>query len=190
MDVSIRSLVGYAWLAVGIIWLLAAFGTKRAVRQYAGRGRILQVALLLLAFLLVFYRRFPMGFLDKRFIPHSTAAYGIGGALTFAGLSLALWARFFLGRNWSGEITVKKDHQLIRTGPYAIVRHPIYSGFLFALLGSALVFGQVRCFAGLLLAAIGWRLKSLVEEQYMTEQFGVEYTGYKREVKALVPFIW
>ncbi|HTU43549.1 MAG TPA: isoprenylcysteine carboxylmethyltransferase family protein [Bryobacteraceae bacterium] len=190
MDLSIRSLVGYAWLAVGIIWLLAAFGTKRAVRQYAGPSRAMQVMLLVLAVMLIFFPKIRTGVLDTQFISHSTAAYGIGVALTLAGLSFALWARFFLGRNWSGEITVKKDHQLIRTGPYAIVRHPIYSGFLFALLGTAIVFGQVRCFMGLVLAAIGWRLKSLVEEQYMTEQFGAAYMAYKGQVKALVPFIW
>lgn len=190
MGVSIRSVLDYAWLAVGVIWLLAAFGTKRAVRQYAGRGRIVQVALLFVAFLLVFYRKIPLGPLDIRFIPLSLTASVVGMVLTLAGLLLALWARFFLGRNWSGEITVKKDHQLIRTGPYAIVRHPIYSGFLFALLGTAIAFGQVRCFIGLVLAAIGWRLKSLVEERYMTEQFGAEYTAYQGQVKALVPFIW
>ena len=190
MGVSVHSLISYAWLTVGIIWLAAAFGTKRAARRYSGGARIVQIVLLVLAFTLVFYRRIPLGPLDTRFVAPSAAVSIIGVVLTFTGLLLALWARFFLGRNWSGEITVKKDHQLVRTGPYAMVRHPIYAGFLFALLGTALVFGQVRCFAGLVLAAIGWRLKSLVEEQYMTEQFGAEYAGYKREVKALVPFIW
>jgi protein-S-isoprenylcysteine O-methyltransferase Ste14 len=188
--VSIRSLIGYAWLAVGIIWLLAAFGTKQAARRYLGPSRIFQVVLLVLAFTLVFFRRVPMGPLDTRFIPRLPGVSITGAALTLAGLLLALWARFFLGRNWSGEITVKKDHQLIRTGPYAIVRHPIYSGFLLALLGTAIVFGQVRCFIGLLLAAIGWRLKSLVEEQFMTEQFGADYADYKQQVKALIPLIW
>jgi protein-S-isoprenylcysteine O-methyltransferase Ste14 len=190
MGVSVRALVGYAWVAVGIVWLAAAFGTKRAARRYIGRARIVQIVLLVIAFTLVFYRRIPLGPLDTRFIPRLAAVSITGAAFTFAGLLMALWARFFLGRNWSGEITVKQNHQLVRTGPYAIVRHPIYSGFLFALLGTALVFGQVRCFVGLVLAAIGWRLKSLVEEQYMTEQFGADYTAYQREVRALVPFIW
>ncbi|HEX3685123.1 MAG TPA: isoprenylcysteine carboxylmethyltransferase family protein [Bryobacteraceae bacterium] len=190
MGETVRALVGYAWLAVGIIWLAAAFGTKRAARRYIGRARIVQVVLLVTAFTLVFYRKIPLGALDTRFIPRLPAVAVTGAAFTFAGLLMALWARFFLGRNWSGEITVKQDHQLVRTGPYAIVRHPIYSGFLLALLGTALVFGQVRCFVGLGLAAVGWRLKSLVEEQYMTEQFGAEYMSYRQQVKALVPFIW
>lgn len=190
MEVSVYSLIDYAWLVVGAIWLLAAFGTKRAVRQYSGAARAFQVLLLVAAFMLVFFRRVEMGYLDTRVIPRSAATSAVGVALTLAGLLLALWARFLLGRNWSGEITVKQDHQLVRTGPYAIVRHPIYSGFLFALLGTAIAFGQIRCFIGLVLAVAGWRMKSLVEEQFMTEQFGAEYTSYRQDVKALVPFIW
>ena len=190
MGVSIRSLIDYAWLTVGIIWLLSAFGTKRAVRQYIGPSRIVQIVLLVLAFLLVFSRYSQIGFLGWRVIPPSQTSSIAGAALVFAGLLLALWARFFLGRNWSGEITVKQDHELVRSGPYAVVRHPIYSGFLLGLLGTAIAIGQVRCFVGLILATIGWRLKSLVEEQFMAEQFGAQYTSYRRDVKALIPFIW
>jgi protein-S-isoprenylcysteine O-methyltransferase Ste14 len=187
---SIQVLINYSWMTVGIIWLLTAIGTKRAVKRYSGSARIIQFALVFFAFLFVFYRSLPMASLDTRVVPRSLAASVTGAAITLAGLLFALWARFFLGRNWSGEITVKQDHQLIRRGPYAIVRHPIYAGFLFALLGTAIAFGQVRSFIGLGLATIGWRLKSLVEEQYMTDQFGAEYAAYKSRVKALLPFIW
>lgn len=187
---SYHRVIDYAWLAVMIVWLLAAFLNKRTVRIYRGVARVFQFVILVPAFFLIFDSDLAVGFLGWRVVPATTSAQIIGLALTLAGLAFALWARFFLGRNWSGEITVKKDHQLIRSGPYAIVRHPIYSGFLLGLLGTAIAFGQLRGFVGLVLAAIGWRLKSLVEERFMTEQFGDEYATYKSEVKALVPFIW
>jgi protein-S-isoprenylcysteine O-methyltransferase len=187
---SIHQIIDYAWVAAAIIWLAAAFTTKRAVRKEFGRARLLQVLLLVAAFLLYFNSSFAPGFFAERVVPLSSAAEIIGLALTLAGLLFAGWARFFLGRNWSGSITIKEDHQLMQSGPYAIVRHPIYSGLLFALLGTAIAFGRLRNFLGLVLATIAWRLKSLVEERYMTEQFGAEYTNYKRRVKALVPFIW
>lgn len=187
---SYHRVIGYAWLATLIVWLLAAFINKRTVRIYRGVARVFQFALLIPAFFLIFDSDLAIGFLGWRVVPRTAIFEIIGLVLTLAGLGFALWARFFLGRNWSGEITVKRDHQLIRSGPYAIVRHPIYSGFLFALLGTAVAFGQIRGFIGLALAAIGWRLKSRVEERFMTEQFGDEYTAYEREVKALVPFIW
>jgi protein-S-isoprenylcysteine O-methyltransferase Ste14 len=187
--VSYHRIVGYAWLAVMIVWLLAAFMNKRTVRIYRGVARVFQFMLLVPAFLLIFDSDLAIGFLGWRVVPAAATFQIIGLALTLAGLGFALWARFFLGRNWSGAITVKEDHQLIRTGPYAVVRHPIYSGFLLGLLGTAIALGQVRDFIGLVMAAIGWRLKSLVEERFMTEQFGDEYTAYKQDVKALVPFI-
>lgn len=129
--------------------------------------------LLVSSFFLVFDET-PLGFLSRRFLPASLAASWIGLGITLAGLLFTLWARFLLGGNWSGEITVKQDHELIRAGPYAIVRHPIYSGFLLALLGTAIAFGEIRQLVGLIFSTIGWRLKSLVEERYMTEQFGDE----------------
>jgi protein-S-isoprenylcysteine O-methyltransferase Ste14 len=190
MDMPVIALIDYSWIAVGIVWLLAASTTKRAAKRYAGPGRVFQMALLLVAFLLMFYRRIPLGPLEARVVPLSPASTAVGAVLAFGGLLFALWARFYLGRNWSAEITVKQDHQLIRTGPYAVVRHPIYSGFLFALLGTAIDAGVLRGFLALALAGAGWRLKSLVEERFMEQQFGAEYASYKRDVKALVPFIW
>jgi protein-S-isoprenylcysteine O-methyltransferase len=94
-----------------------------------------------------------------------------------------------LGGNGSATVTVKPDHRLIRQGPYTIVRHPIYTGFLLGLLGTALALGELRGIVGLALAFIGWRMKSRLEEAFMAAQFGAEYTEYQREVKALIPFV-
>ncbi|MBV9269207.1 MAG: isoprenylcysteine carboxylmethyltransferase family protein [Acidobacteriaceae bacterium] len=107
-----------------------------------------------------------------------------------AGIIFDLWARFVLGRNWSGTVTVKQDHELVQSGPYGVVRHPIYSGFLLALAGTVIAQGDVGAFLGLVLATLALRLKSLTEEAFMTQQFGSQYTTYKRTVKALIPFVW
>jgi protein-S-isoprenylcysteine O-methyltransferase Ste14 len=112
-----------------------------------------------------------------------------GLVLTALGIGFTIWARLWIGGNWSGTITIKEEHELIQNGPYAIVRHPIYSGFLMALLGTAIVQGEVRALLGFPLAVLGWGLKLRMEESFMTQQFGSAYLDYKRRVKALVPFV-
>ena len=142
------------------------------------------------AYLLLFDPQTAVGFLDWRFVSRAYSATWTGIGLTLAGLLFACWARIFIGRNWSSAVTVKQNHELIRTGPYGIVRHPIYTGLLLAMLGTAIVISEVRGLIALALATISFWLKLQVEEQFMTGQFGAEYTAYKRDVKALVPFIW
>jgi protein-S-isoprenylcysteine O-methyltransferase len=100
------------------------------------------------------------------------------------------WARLFLGGNWSSNVTLKQNHTLVQSGPYRIVRHPIYTGLLVALLGTAVVLGELRCFLGVLLAAIAWKIKSMSEETLMVQQFGDQYARYREQVKGLVPYLW
>ena len=142
------------------------------------------------AYFLIFDPETGVGFLGWRFLPRSEIISWICVAITLAGLLFAVWARLLIGRNWSSDVTVKEDHQLMRTGPYALVRHPIYAGLLLGMLGTALEAGEIRGLIGVALATIAWWTKLIMEEQFMTEQFGAEYASYKREVKALVPFIW
>jgi protein-S-isoprenylcysteine O-methyltransferase Ste14 len=130
-----------------------------------------------------------VGPLAWRLLPAWPAIAWTGLALTVIGCAFAIWARLSLGRNWSGTVTVKEGHQLMRRGPYAVVRHPIYSGGLLALLGTALVVGELRGLLGVALAFLGWGTKLRLEEAFMSEQFGAEYTRYRREVKALIPFV-
>ncbi len=145
---------------------------------------------LLLVFFLLFSDETAVGFLAYRLLPSSLEWACIGAALVLAGLLFAVWARFFLGANWSSRVTVKQNHELVRSGPYRLVRHPIYSGFLFAILGTALAVGEVRSFLAIISAFIGFKLKSLTEEKFMTGQFGEAYAQYQREVKGLIPLIW
>jgi protein-S-isoprenylcysteine O-methyltransferase Ste14 len=106
------------------------------------------------------------------------------------GLAFAVWARFSIGRNWDGLVALKENHQLMRSGPYAIVRHPIYSGFMLATFGTAMVGGKVAGLVSTALIILAWGYKSRVEEEFMIKQFGAEYEQYRHDVKALIPLIW
>ena len=190
MSDRLNDIAGYLWLALGILWLVMALTAKRTARTQSPGSRILQITPEILAFTLLFARVPWPQWLRWRFVPESSIAIAWAGlALTAAGIGFAIWARLFLGRNWSGRVTVKERHELIQTGPYSIVRHPIYSGFLLAILGTALVQGQLRSLLALPIAALGWGFKLRLEESFMAQQFGNAYLDYKRRVKALVPFV-
>jgi protein-S-isoprenylcysteine O-methyltransferase len=175
------------WTAVFAVWLVCAARTKRPASVQSKGSRSLHLILIVAAFLLVFRPEFGISALGHRFLPAAAAYAGL--ALTVAGAAFAVWARLTLGRNWSAAVTIKEDHRIIRTGPYALVRHPIYSGFLLALLGTGLAVGEVRCLVGVVLAFVAWWTKSRLEERVMERQFGVEYIAYKQDVKALIPFL-
>ncbi len=187
---SVLTLIDYSWLAIGILWLVTSILAKPAMRVQSVSSRATQALLSIAGFLLIFKSSWNLGPLNERIVPSSAAVDYLGCALTLGGILFAIWARFFLGTNWSASVTVKHDHTLIRRGPYSVVRHPIYTGLLLAALGTSLVFGTIRCFVGVVLLTVGFRLKSLLEERFMQEQFGAQYASYKHEVKALVPFIW
>lgn len=125
-----------------------------------------------------------------RFVPRSYGVAWLGVALTIAGIALAIVARLFLGGNWSGSVTIKQGHTLVRKGPYTIVRHPIYSGFLLAILGTGLAIGEIRALIAAILIFAILAHKINLEERFMMEQFGAEYGQYRRRVKALIPFVW
>ena len=118
----------------------------------------------------------------------TTLATAICGLLiALAGISISIWARFVLDGNWSGAAALKQDHCLVRTGPYAVTRHPIYTGFLLAITGCALERGLVRSFLAVAFCTLGLWLKTKVEERLMVQLFGEQYLRYRREVPRLIP---
>jgi protein-S-isoprenylcysteine O-methyltransferase Ste14 len=182
--------VKLAWVALGIIWLLAARNAKRAARRMPRGALIAHILGLVLAVELVFSDYFRVGFLRNRFVPADAWVGWVGCAVAMAGFAFALRARFQLGRNWSGTVQVKQDHTLERRGPYGLVRHPIYSGLSLAFVGTAVTIGEWRCLMGAALAFFEWKRKSQLEERFMIEQFGREYIEYRHQVKSLIPFVW
>lgn len=183
--------IGPFWLVLWILWWLAAFTSKRSVQRQTSGSRLLQSGLLLIGLLLIFNigRFFTQGWLIEHLIPHTEAWVFSGAALTVLGILIAFWARATLGSNWSGRVAIKQDHELIQRGPYAFVRHPIYTGLLTGMLGTVLVYGLARCFIGLLICVLALWLKSQTEEQFMVQRFGSQYVQYRRRTRALVPFV-
>jgi protein-S-isoprenylcysteine O-methyltransferase Ste14 len=104
-------------------------------------------------------------------------------------MCFAVWARVYLGRNWSSAPTIKEGHQLIRGGPYRFVRHPIYTGILLALVGTVLANGKVRGALAVVLIWFAWTVKSRMEEEFMMRTFGAEYEEYRRTTGGLIPRI-
>ena len=190
MRTDVRPIIGCLWMAFALYWLISSTLVKPAIRRQTVGSRTFQLVGTFAGFILIFYERLQLGPLEHLIVPLSPILEYIGVALTAAGLIFAVWARVYLGGNWSGSVTVKQDHVLIRSGPYAFVRHPIYTGLLLAALGTAVSIGRIRCFVGVALLVLILRLKSRLEEHFMQEQFGEQYTSYRRDVKALVPFIW
>jgi protein-S-isoprenylcysteine O-methyltransferase Ste14 len=174
-----------AWL---LAWLVAALGQKPTLwREPLGSEMRHRLPLLAAALLLAVHHRLP-ALLTQRFLPRSGAGDTLGILLVLGGLGFAVWARWYLGANWSSAVTVKESHTLIRTGPYRHVRHPIYSGLLLALCGTAIVIGEVRAVLAVALAFLALLYKSRIEEARMRASFP-EYDAYRRETAALIPFL-
>jgi protein-S-isoprenylcysteine O-methyltransferase Ste14 len=138
---------------------------------------------------LLFSNSTRIGFLSIRLIPERSGIEWAGFCCTVAGCAFAVWARALLGSNWSSSVTVKEHHELIRSGPYAIVRHPIYAGLLLGIFGTALALGEVRGVIALALAMVALFRKARAEEEFLVNQFGITYICYCHKVKQLIPFV-
>jgi protein-S-isoprenylcysteine O-methyltransferase Ste14 len=179
------------WLAFTILWVVAAFTSKRSVQVQSGGSRFLQAGLVLIGVALIFNfdNWLVSGWIAARVVPESTPVVFGGAVLTAAGMFFSVWARLTLGRNWSGLVTIKQDHELIQRGPYQLVRHPIYTGMLVGMLGTAFIYGIARCFVGVLAVGLAFWLKMQIEERFMLQQFGAQYADYRQHVRALIPFV-
>jgi len=181
-----RLAVTALWVLWLVSWTLAAgLSNKTVVRQSIG-ARLAHMGFIWAGAILWSQSpRIPV--LDRPVVPYLTGLAWAGVLLTALGFVITGWARVHLGRLWSSVVTLKSGHTLVRTGPYAITRHPIYSGLLLALLGSALVFDSVGVTAACALMIIGGSLKIHQEESLLTEHFGDAYRDYQREVPTIIP---
>jgi protein-S-isoprenylcysteine O-methyltransferase Ste14 len=183
-----RQLMLGLWLAWLLYWVIAALGAKATQRRESLGSRLSHIVPLLIGVALIVWPRVPWHWLSLPLLPHRPLTYAVGLALLVLGLAFTVWARLHLGRNWSGTVTLKEGHELIRSGPYAYVRHPIYTGLLVALLGSAVACGELRAMIGLSVVAGAFIRKLRIEERFMREIFPGQYQRYCAEVPALVPF--
>ena len=177
------------WLAYIAYWRVMAADVKSDERREGSSSRLQRFVLMILALVLLGLPDIRLSVLDRRFLPASMRWFWIGAAVTASGLLFSVWGRRYLGRNWSRAVTIKKDHELITGGPYSLVRHPIYTGLLAGLFGSALAVGEWRGLVAVGLVFIVLLRKLRLEEQWMREQFGEAYDNYSRRVRALVPYV-
>ena len=176
-----------AWIAWCLYWLCASFNAKPSRRSETVVSRLTHYVPLILGITLLTFSRLAGAALGHRFLPRSAALFWIGAVFLLAGLLFSVAARRHLGGNWSSRVTVKQDHTLTRSGPYRLVRHPIYTGLLLAVLGNAIALGEWRGLVALALFSAAFLRKIQIEERFMLEQFGDAYMRYRKEVAALVP---
>jgi len=177
------------WLAWGAFWMVAAINTKPTRwREPIGSLALHIIPLLLCAALLTQPRWLPP-ILTARVLPAGQPLFILSELFVAVGLALSVWARVHLGRNWSGTVTVKEHHALVRTGPYSLIRHPIYTGLLLALIGTAMAIGEWRGVLGIGCALVGFLWKIRVEESRMRLTFP-EYERYRKNTAALFPLIY
>ena len=184
-----RHLISWVWGAWALYWLVAAYGNKATQRREPFTSRLIYMLALVAGGVLIAWDRWPWGWvLDESLWPRSALSYLVGLAVLIVGLAFSVWARVHLGRNWSGNVTVKEGHELIRTGPYRYVRHPIYTGILTGAMGTAICSGTLRAALGLAIVAVAFIVKLRAEERFMRETFPGQYPQYCEEVPALIPF--
>jgi protein-S-isoprenylcysteine O-methyltransferase Ste14 len=184
----VQVIVCFLWLVGIAFWIVSAFGNKRTVRRVSMPSRFLIAAILIAV--IIALRLVQPGLQLRQYIPETPLFALIGLALVLAGVSFAIWARVAIGTNWSGIVTIKEDHVLITKGPYAYVRHPIYTGILLGLLGTGIVFRSVHELLVSVAAFILLIFKARLEEQLMVEQFGDEYKEYRKKVKGFIPYLF
>jgi protein-S-isoprenylcysteine O-methyltransferase Ste14 len=177
---ALKTFIEIAWAVFWIYWFASAAGVKEGT---AGRRRVPLIGGTALSIVLI-VRVLRVDSLAV----HSIVLGVIGTALFLAGLATAVWARVNLGRNWGMPMTQKSDPELVTSGPYRFVRHPIYSGLLLAVLGTALVVNLVGLIIGLVLGSYFY-YSATVEERNLTEVFPADYPEYRSHTKMLIPFV-
>jgi len=178
------------WCSFFAYWRVMSPKVKTTVYEQDKLSRMVYLFFVFFSLGAVYIPYFGIGFLGYQLIPVGDFS-GIAGALIcISGVSFAIWARKTLGENWSAKITLKKEHELIQSGPYKIVRHPIYTGFELMILGPAIVFGELKGFIALGIVMVSHLLKIRKEEELMRQQFPEQYVEYSKRVKRLIPFIF
>ncbi|MGC8520790.1 MAG: methyltransferase family protein [Steroidobacteraceae bacterium] len=182
---SAYSVIACLWLAFLVTWLVSALFTKRSRRHTLWKGWV--VRLVVIAVIVAANLRFGPGGRALAELP--PAWQWAGAAICALGLGFAVWARIHLGRNWGMPMSLREGHELVTTGPYAYVRHPIYTGILLAMLGSALTVALAWLWA-LALFFVYFLYSAFAEERMMSEQFPEAYAAYKARSRMLIPFIF
>jgi protein-S-isoprenylcysteine O-methyltransferase Ste14 len=179
--------IQWCWIAWLAYWLAMSFATKRTIERRGFIGYRV-VAIVIVAAVLAAGHLAHLSVRSELWA-RSLALGLLTDAIVLAGAAFTVWARVTLGRNWSAEVTFKQDHELIQSGPYALVRHPIYTGLLAMALGTAINYGRAFGFVMLLALCGAFWWKARQEERIMSEHFPDSYPAYRARVHAIIPFV-
>ena len=177
------------WAVFWLYWLISAIRNRSTFKRKQSFRSLLLFMLVLVLIGVFLSEQVSSDLLQGRVIPDGIATGLLGILITIIGLGFAVWARMHLGKNWSSRPAIKVDHKLVRTGPYQFVRNPIYTGILFGYAGTAIVIGELWAFFLILVVMSGFLMKIRMEEKFLLEEFGEAYSLYKKEVRALIPFL-
>jgi protein-S-isoprenylcysteine O-methyltransferase Ste14 len=182
-----RYLIEGPWIVFAVYWTIGALKTRRTAKKESFTARYGVVAIEAVGFYLLLSHNGQIGILGRSVVPRTFDPRVIGIVLLWAGIGLALWARWHLGQYWSGRITIKEDHKLIRTGPYSRLRHPIYTGLDLAVIGTAIEIDQWRAAAAVCVVILGFVIKAKREEAMLAAEFGDAFVEHCRSTGFLLP---
>lgn len=179
------------WIIIILYWFYSRNKTKKVVQQegYVKRFFYYILPLLVAVLLLGPGEWFGHSIIRENFVEHTNLVGIVGLVFCLGGTFLACWARHNLGNNWSLSVQEKENHQLIKSGIYGIIRHPIYLGLLMLFVGNAIIVGDYRGIIAVLIVFSSFWYKLLKEEKILLSIFGNQYTEYKKKTKALIPYI-
>lgn len=180
-------IAGSVWAVWLILWLLLAFFSKSNKRRESPGQRLQHVIPAVFGFLLIFREGTGAPWLTRAIVPDNPGLMLACVVATVVGLLLAVWARLALGSNWSGTVTIKANHQLIRRGPYRFIRHPIYTGMLAALLATALTQRMMSGLLGFAVVTLALYRKALREESFLSQEFGDDFLEHRRHTGMFLP---
>jgi protein-S-isoprenylcysteine O-methyltransferase Ste14 len=179
--------VATLWMAWLVYWIFSAWGVRRNERGESVAQRFLTAFVLGIGAFLIFARASPLGPLDRRFVADRQEIRTVALIMVVAGLGISVWARRHIGQFWSARVTLKEGHELIQSGPYSRIRHPIYSGIALAMIGTAMFVGEWRALVGAAIFVVGHWLKARREEELLGSQFGPAYEEYRKRTGSLMP---
>ncbi len=178
------------WTIFYLYWLISSFFVKRSVIKRGTSWILWRVAVIVIVVLLFRFIK-PETTSFFKFLIRSLFSFGIiGAALTVIGLITAVWARINLGSNWSGYVTYKENQELVTTGPYRLIRHPIYTGMILMFTGTVLYSGSLFLILIFLIVSINFIIRTKREEKIMIELFDEKYLDYIKRTKRLIPWIY
>lgn len=186
--IPLLHILGSIWAVFGVYWLVAGSRGKPEQTSESPIYRLLRLTILVVVFTLLFAEwTATLGPLGLRFLPYRPVLGYIGFVLAVTGIALAMWARIHLGQFWSDKVVLKVDHQLIRTGPYGHLRHPIYSGVLLGVAATALVLGEWRGVLAFLILLANYWIKARREDRMLADRFQESFAEHEKQAGFFLP---